>query len=255
MAKTHILFMSYHLIKTVSDASALLFPLLYVQGKITRRRTPRLEDAAGPTTGIVQAGEPQIRLLTFGESTVAGMGVENHEVALSGLTAKTLSEKTNRTVEWQAVGLSGVTAGRAITELIPQVPKEKFDLIAMAIGVNDTMRFTSPSVWQRQLTILITLLRERVGNAPVLFSRLPRMEKFPGLPQPLRGVLGLRSRVLDSAAQRLAPTLEDVHYVSFTINGNEELFCEDKFHPSTIAYRQWGASLAEVGAKLVNRKS
>jgi lysophospholipase L1-like esterase len=240
------------LLRTISDSSVLLFPLLYVQGQITRRRTPTLEDAAGPTKGIVESNNPPVRLLVFGESTVAGMGIENHDVALAGLTAKSLSQKTSRTVHWQAIGLSGVTAGRAIVELVPQVPKEKFDLIAIAIGVNDTMKFTSPNTWSKQLTTLIGDLRERVGDAPVLFSRLPQMEKFPLFPQPLRGVLGLRSRLLDRTAQNLVPTLSNVHYVSFTMNGNlEELFCEDKFHPSTKAYEQWSASLAEVGAKLI----
>jgi lysophospholipase L1-like esterase len=240
------------LLRTISDSSVLLFPLLYVQGRITRRRTPSLEDAAGPTNGIIEANNPPIKLLVFGESTVAGMGIENHEVALTGLTAKYLSQKTERTVNWQAVGLSGVTAGRAIVELVPQVPKEKFDLIAIAIGVNDTMRFTSPNTWQKQLIKLIADLRQRVGDAPVLFSRLPRMEKFPLLPQPLRGVLGLRSKLLDRTAQNLASSLSNVHYVSFTMDGRlEELFCEDKFHPSTKAYEQWSASLAEVGAKLI----
>lgn len=245
--------MNDFLLRTISDASALLFPLLYVQGKITRKRTPRLEDAAGPTSGVIKANRENraIKLLVFGESTVAGMGVENHEVALAGLTAKALTEKTNRVVYWQAVGLSGVTAGRAIVELIPQVPKENFDLIVMAIGVNDTMRFTSPNAWKKQIATLIVNLRERVGDAPVLFSRLPRMEKFPSLPQPLRGVLGLRSRVLDRAAQRLAPTLSNVHYVPFIIEGGAELFCEDKFHPSTIAYKQWGACLAEKAKHLL----
>lgn len=244
--------MNDFLLRTISDASALLFPLLYVQGRITRRATPTLEDAAGPTSGIVGANNPPIKLLVFGESTVAGMGIENHEVALTGLTAKYLSQKTNRAVNWQAVGLSGVTAGRAIVELIPQVPKEKIDLIAIAIGVNDTMKFTSPNTWSKQLTQLIADLRERVGNAPVLFSRLPRMEKFPLLPQPLRGVLGLRSKLLDRTAQNLVVTLSNVHYVSFTMNGSlEELFCEDKFHPSTKAYEQWSTSLAEAGAKLI----
>lgn len=247
--------MNNFLLRTVSDASALLFPVLYVQGKITRKKTPQLEDAKGPTSGVAAANYPPIKLLVFGESTVAGMGVENHEVALTGLTAKSLAKKTKRTVYWHAVGLSGVTAGRAITELIPQVPEEKFDLIAIAIGVNDTMQFTSPSKWQRHLTTLISDLRKRTSHAPVLFSRLPRMGKFPSLPQPLRGVLGLRSKLLDQTAQQLTQRLSNVHYVSFTIKGDEEVFCKDKFHPSTKAYEQWGASLAEVGAKIVNGKS
>jgi lysophospholipase L1-like esterase len=242
--------MSDFLLTSVSNASAGLLPLLVVQGIYARKRAPRLPDATGPTEGIIEANGSAIRLLVFGESTVAGMGAQTHEEALTGQTAKFLSQKTNRTVIWQAVGLSGVTAGRAIIELVPQIKNESVDVIAIALGVNDTLKFNSPRRWARDLSALIEAIRGRVGPVPVLLSSVPRLGLFPTLPQPLRGVLGLRAKVLDKASQKLVPTLANVTHLSLVIGGDRENFCEDGFHPSPLAYQKWGARLADEAAKL-----
>ncbi len=242
--------MNNFLLTSASNVSLVLSPLLVAQGIYTRIRTPRLNDATGATEGIITAENPPIRLLVFGESTVAGMGALTHEEALTGQTAKFLSEKTDRTVQWNAIGLSGVTAKRAVNELVPQIKKENVDVVIMAIGVNDTMKLNSPRRWTKDLSCLISAIRERTGDVPVFFSAIPPVEKFPALPQPLRGVLGLRAKVLDRAAQRYLPTLSSVNYVSININGGNELFCEDGFHPSVLLYEKWGEQLAEVTSKL-----
>jgi len=120
----------------------------------------------------------------------------------------------------------------------------------MAIGVNDTMKFQRPRRWTKDLSYLIRAIRERTGDVPVFFSALPPVEKFPALPQPLRGVLGLRAKVLDRTARNFLPNLSSVNYVSININGGKELFCEDGFHPSVLLYEKWGEQLAEATAKL-----
>src|SRR4051794_4367609 len=85
-------------------------PFLYLQGRYTRWKVGMLPDAAGPTTGVVDAGTKPEKLFVMGESTVAGLGARSHDLALAGQFARNLSGKIGVSVEWTVVGKSGVTA-------------------------------------------------------------------------------------------------------------------------------------------------
>src|SRR4051812_28279214 len=104
-------------------------PFLYVQGQVTRWKVGVLPDAAGPSSGRVGNGGDAAKLFVLGESTVAGLGARNHELALTGQFAKYLSNHLDRPVEWKVLGRNGVTARRTIDELVPQMPDERFDYI------------------------------------------------------------------------------------------------------------------------------
>ncbi len=238
-------------IRTASDASLILLPLLVAQGLWIRRRIPRLPGAAGPETGVAgNAGGP-FRLLVIGESTVAGIGAPTHEAALTGQIAASLSQQLQRTVHWRAVGKNGVTAKKTRIELAPKVPRQPVDVVVIALGVNDVLSFHRATRWTRDLTELIEAIRERVGSAPVALAAVPPVGNFPSLPQPLRGVLGLRARVLDLAACSFAPMLSAVTYADTEFPADPALFCEDKFHPGPAAYQLWGERMAEVMAPLI----
>src|SRR5215213_1408517 len=99
--------------RIVAAAAFPLLPVLFVQGRGVRRRTPRLPDAAGATEGVVPGrGEP-LRLVVLGESTVAGIGAAAHERALTGCVAAALARATGRPVRWRAAGRSGASAREA----------------------------------------------------------------------------------------------------------------------------------------------
>jgi hypothetical protein len=61
-----------------------LFPVLLIQGLGVRRQTPRLPEACGASSGLIAGSGQPIRLITLGESTVAGVGATTHEEALTG---------------------------------------------------------------------------------------------------------------------------------------------------------------------------
>lgn len=73
---------------------------------------------------------------------------------------------------------------------------------------------------------------------------MPPLGRFPALPQPLRGVLGLRARPLDAAGAGLAPGLPGLTHLPLSLPVTPELFCADGFHPGPAGYRQWAALLA-----------
>ena len=245
--------MGHAIVGTPSLVTASLLPILWLQGRHVRKHTPRLPEAAGPTVGTISAGGVPLRLLVLGESTVAGVGAPDHAHALTGQIAAALATSTGRTVHWRAVGKIGATARVARTRLVPEVPREPVDIIVLALGVNDVLRFHAPGQWTRDLTHLIADLRGRVGTAPVVLASVPPMGRFPAFPQPLRGVLGLRATALDRAVQRCVPTLVRVAHSSARLDAAGGMFGRDRFHPSIQGYCRWGSQIAESVLSLLKR--
>jgi lysophospholipase L1-like esterase len=225
-----------------------LLPVLVAQGYWLRKTTPRLPDAAGPREGVVSVdskeGEP-LSLIALGESTVAGMGARTHETGLAGQLAFALSRQTKRRVKWSVVARSGINARDCRTELAPQLKGMNADVVVIALGVNDTIELHTTRRWTNDVERLIDAVRDEVGDAQVLLSGVPPMDRFPALPQPLRFVLGARSASLERATVELAKRLRRVEHVPFAIEKDcMKLFCEDGFHPSERGYQLWAEQLA-----------
>ncbi|KJS28760.1 MAG: hypothetical protein VR64_23295 [Desulfatitalea sp. BRH_c12] len=238
--------------QALSAVSLALLPILMVQGKQVRRRTPKLPEAAGPNRGWIAARGVPLRVLVIGESTVAGVGARTHAQALTGQLAAALARKTERTVQWHAVGRSGASAREVHRLLQPALKAEIADLAVLALGVNDVLHFRSASGWRKDLQHLIATLRAHLGTLPVLLAPVPQMQHFPALPQPLRGVLGLRARVLDRASGRLARQMTRVVHVPLVMDANAaDFFCRDGFHPSEAGYAVWAEQLAAAAAVLL----
>jgi lysophospholipase L1-like esterase len=228
-----------------------LFPLLLIQGYWLRKTTPRLPDAAGPLEGTVTgAGEP-LRLIAFGESTVAGMGARTHETALAGQLALALNRATQRSIDWLVVARSGINARQSRLELVPQLAGRSADVVMIALGVNDSIEFHTARRWSADIEQLIADVRKEVGDALVLLAGVPPLDYFPALPQPLSFVLGARSASLERASLELVKKLKRVVYVPFLIEREDcdELFCSDGFHPSELGYSEWAKQLAAAFAK------
>ena len=226
----------------------LLLPVLVAQGYWLRKTTPRLPDAAGPSEGVASVadgdGEP-LRLIALGESTVAGMGARTHETGLAGQLAFALNRQTKRRVSWSVVARSGINARGCRTQLAPQLKGMNADVVVIALGVNDTIELHTARRWTNDVEKLIDAVRDEVGDALVLLSGVPPMDRFPALPQPLRFVLGARSASLERATVELAKRLQRVKHVPFAIEKDcEELFCGDGFHPSERGYQLWAEQLA-----------
>lgn len=231
-------------------AMGLLAPVLVAQGKRVRRTTPRLPEAAGPAVGNVEGrGEP-IDVLLLGESTAAGVGAADHQEGLAGQVAARLASATGRPVRWRVLARNGATAAITRDELLAPASHLLANLAVIALGVNDTLRLHSSSRWTADLRSLIESVRARCGPIPVVLAAVPPMGRFPALPQPLRGVLGMRAALLDRAAARLAAEMEAVHHVSLALAAGsvDHFFCSDRFHPSPAGYARWGAELGRAAA-------
>lgn len=218
--------------------------MLYPQGLYTRLRIAKLPEAGGARQGRVGQGKELLRLLVLGESTAAGVGAASHDEGLAGQTALALNGMTGAAIDWRVVAANGLTAA-SLRGRLDELPTDtRADLVLIGLGANDVFRLQGPLGWAREIRALIDAVRERCGFAPVMLSAAPPIGDFPGLPQPLRSVLGLRARLLDHHSVRLAGEMSGVHFVPLDFEAEPGLFAADGIHPSPLSYRLWGRAVA-----------
>lgn len=217
-------------------------PFLYLQGRYTRRKVGRLPDAQGETAGKFGDRKESVKLLAIGESTVAGVGAQTHKTALTGQFAKHLSNKIGKTVEWFAIGRSGIRAGETIYELVPKIPDERYDYIVVGLGGNDVLKLSSPRKWRRDMTRLLEILREKNPAAKIFITNAPAVRLSPVLPQPIKFILGHLSALHDKNAREFTREMKDVFYFHQPTEVIEDFFA-DGLHPSEKGYDAWSEAI------------
>ena len=232
-----------------------LYPLLAWQGKRTRKLTPRLPEADGPNFGICRPGllTPRLfRLLSIGESPVAGVGVEHHDEAITAQFAQALALQFDTNVEWQALGQNGADLAAALSDLLPKIPQclPPVDLVLLAFGVNDTTAFRSVGRYRRELHRVLDNILLKVKPKQIILSGVPPMHAFPALPQPLRSVLGIKAAALDQVALDVADNYPQVIYAPMHLNVQDRsLIAHDGYHPSAKGAQLWASQLLRIFEK------
>ncbi|SNS12655.1 Lysophospholipase L1 [Noviherbaspirillum humi] len=228
-------------------AAVPLLPFLMLQGRTARRRIPRLPEADGPTEGIhgTQHGGQPLRLVGIGESTIAGVGVQWQDEAITAQLAAQLSMRFRRSVAWQSLGRNGATLDHGILHLLPALPACHADIVLIGFGVNDTTSFLSPNRWRDKLTQLLDMVNRRLQPSGILLSGVPPVGRFPALPMPLRTVLGLKAATLDNEARLVARRYANVSHVPLPPSILQpHLMASDGFHPSAAGCATWAMRLA-----------
>ncbi len=228
--------MIYHL------ATLLLGPVFLVQGKYVRRVTPKLPEPEGGREGLCGEG-PAFSVLIIGDSAAAGVGAASQDEALSGHLLGALSSRY--AVIWKLLAQSGDTSTQLLDKM-RCVPDAHFDAVVVSIGVNDVTSMTTTATWLNNLRALHTLLQQKFGAPQVYFSSLPPMHLFPALPHPLRWWLGRRALQFNRLLEEFAQNRPRCTFVAIPYPPDQQLIAADGFHPGPLAYRLWGAHLAEL---------
>ncbi|MCK6435044.1 MAG: SGNH/GDSL hydrolase family protein [Aquabacterium sp.] len=219
-----------------------LAPLLLAQAVHTRRRLPRLPEAAGAREGVVGRGA-ELDLLIVGDSSAAGVGVDTQDDALAGCLSRALARHAGRRVRWRLVARSGVTSAGALA-LLDEQPPRPAELAVVVTGVNDVIDQVAPRRALPARTALMRALRERSGVRHAVFTPLPPMHRFAGLPQPLRWVVGRDAFAHGRALALWAQTQRDASLVQMDLPLDPAMLAADGFHPGAPVYRLWGDALA-----------
>jgi lysophospholipase L1-like esterase len=227
----------------------LLGPLLLQQGLKARKTALRLPEAAGPREGVAGGSidKPPLRVLFFGDSSAAGVGVDHQNQALAVQTAAFLAERVGTAVEWQLVAKSGINTQEAL-KLLTASELKPADLLVTAFGVNDVTSQRSARQFIRDYQTIVEQIMRRAGVRAAVISGLPPMHAMPSLPQPLRWYLGQCARRLDTALQRWISTDKSLTYVSLQWDAGTNDLALDGYHPGAAQYRQWAEVVAQSAA-------
>jgi lysophospholipase L1-like esterase len=241
------------------------FPLLIFMGKKVRKNIPELPEASENINGKIEGKNGEIRLLSMGESTIAGVGVTDHKDGITGQFAKTLHDLTKKTVHWQVLARNGYTAERVNLKLVPRLPEYPLDIILIGLGGNDTFHFNSPFTFKKQLILTIQNIQKRQPKAKIVIANMPPIGEFPAFPWLIQRVLGslvdLHGAVIRDVPQRF----ENVFYVNEKITfkkwikrADKDLtptdFFSDGVHPSAMTYGMWGKEIGHFIMKNIDSK-
>lgn len=239
--------LEFQLYRLGAKLSFVTSPIMVLQAMRLRRSIPRLPEAAGLRHGVIEGQGKPLRILFFGESTAAGVGTEWMVDSIGGQWARALNERTGRAVEWFVIGRNGATAETALRNLVPQLHGLEVDLAGVALGGNDIMQLNTAKGWAQDLKQIVDGMQRMLGsNVPIIWSGMPPIGQFPALPMPLRGMLGLRGKMLNLVTEHVLSEIDNLYVLNDIISDDPRIYSSDDFHPGTLGYKLWGEALAEM---------
>lgn len=231
-------------------AVALVGVVVGVEVWLALRRDYLPTDSALELHGTFGApGAPRLRFVVLGDSTSAGIGVDDPADAYPSLLADRLAAETGRRVELTVLGVSGARVHDVLTEQVPQVAKLEPDLIFVGIGANDVTHVTPLDDVRRDMAEILDRLEET--GAAVAVAGAPDMRIYAWA-QPLRYLTYLRGRqvagaIEDTARAAGVPVVELAEETGpYFAEDPKAHFSQDEFHPSALGYRRWADAIYPV---------
>lgn len=192
---------------------------------------------------------PRLSFVVLGDSTAAGIGVEDAEDAYPTLLAQRLATATDRRVELRAFGLSGARVADVANEQVSKAVERSPDLVFVGIGANDVTHLTSLSDVRADMQQ--TLEDLKATGATVVVAGPPDM-RAAAWHQPLRWLAGKRGNQVAGAIEDVARA-EGVAVVElaketgpFFEEDPDAHFSADEFHPGPQGYRRWADAIFPV---------
>ena len=229
--------------------SWLGLPAYIWQGLGVRKKSIRMAPPSQkPVVELKGKGKP-INILFIGDSSVAGVGVDDFEECVAGRLPALLKKQTSRPIHQRTAGNNSATAGQLRDIVLPHLAPVDYDYVLLSIGVNDAKNFHTSSRFKKEFGGLLYALHARYPNATIIWQNLLDMEGIPVLPSPLKKILGIRSRLLKEKGKQLcferSALAPETEWQPLPQN-----FSRDGFHASSEGYRVWAEELAEYIAEL-----
>lgn len=199
-----------------------------------------------------------MRLLTFGDSTTAGVGVERPEDALPMLLARHLANDAGASVRVLNFGWSGAQVHDLVRDQLPRAMRSlregeppwlpTADVVAIVVGANDATHRTSPRRFRTDTRTVLETVRRQAPSARVVLSGIPRFRGALPQLEPLLSVVDayamLLRRIQRQEAMRasaaFAALADEVPPLVVAAGVRvDEVLAADRFHPSALGYRLW----------------
>jgi len=229
--------------------SWLGLPVYIWQGLGVRRKSIRMAPPAQkPIVELKGKGKP-IRILFIGDSSAAGVGVDEFEESVAGRLPHLLKKNTGRPIHQRTAGNNSATAGELLNTVLPNLEHTHYDYVVFSIGVNDAKNFNTAIRFKKEFGRLLYALHARFPEARLVWQGLLDMEGIPVLPSPLKKILGIRSRLLKQKGDQLCFE-RSAHAPQTKWQPLPQNFSRDGFHASSEGYRVWAEELAGYLAEL-----
>lgn len=226
-------------------------PFLYLDGKRIKKEAPELPEAKG-TNGLFQHGvnAPQFELLLLGESSVAGVGVDNHSEGFTGKLSECISKNYQQNVHWSVYARNGYTINRVRHKIIPKITEKAFNLIVIGLGGNDAFALRSPQKFEKNINSLIKDTQQKFPDTPIVFINMPPIRDFPAFTRKIKFSIGGLIDLYRSSLMKVVKQFDMVWFnddpiqfepwqkkldSNLTIND----FFSDGVHPSKLTYQIW----------------
>ncbi|GAA0945579.1 SGNH/GDSL hydrolase family protein [Actinocorallia libanotica] len=228
---------------------ALTFALLVAEARLARRIIQGSASLPPPVTdglyGAWLPGEP-LSFTMLGDSTAAGIGVDEPEETAASLIASGLAASAGRPVRLTNVAVSG-SRSEALAEQVERALEAAPRVAAIMIGANDVTARIPAAESVRHLEDAV--LRLRGSGCEVVVGTCPDLGSVEPLMQPLRWIAQRTSRQLAAAQTVVAVraggrtvSLGDLLGRDFAIEPGE-FFSADRYHPSARGYGAAAAAL------------
>jgi lysophospholipase L1-like esterase len=188
-------------------------------------------------------GAPRLRLVVLGDSTAAGIGVDDPADAYASLLARRLSAELHRRVELTVLGVPGARVRDVARDQAPRA--------------NDVTHLTSLGDVRDDFRRALRTLE--ASGAAIVVAGPPDM-RVPVWHQPLRHLSYLRGKQVADAVEGVARG-EGVRVVElaeetgpFFAEDPDAHFSSDGFHPGPLGYRRWADAIFPVLLEAVNER-
>lgn len=226
--------------------SWLLSPIALYLGLKVRSQTPRLLPPAGPKTGqIGKTGKVTYNILIIGDSSAAGVGVDDVNETIGPQLAQILHRKTGVAVSWRIAGANSAISEEVRAHVVPNLQRDSYTHIVLCVATNDMKNFLTDRRFKQGFGGLLYALHAKWPNTPIIWTPMLDMTTVPGLPPLLGRILQMRADIINRRGRQLcrerhaiiAPQLDSTDPSGFSIDG---------FHASAAGYHYWAGVLAQT---------
>jgi len=248
-----------HIARLVGAAAGTFAGVVAVQLMRLRRMEflplhPGFEiDHVVPPAATIDGGQP-LRLVVFGDSTTAGVGVDRAEDSLPYRLAAHLADAESRPVHvvslgWAGARMAGVADRQVPGALEPVLPGA--DVVALVVGSNDATHHTHPRRYRASLRRALEAVRGAAPTARIVLAGIPAFRGALRGIEPLIQLADLYARILRpisrAEAARIGAAYADLaRHVPPRIDRGTAFLSSDQFHPSAVGYAVWAEVIFEA---------
>jgi len=229
----------------IAAAPVVALAVVGVEVQLARMGPDLPDDTPLDHDGRIGSGATiPLRMVWLGDSTAAGVGATDADLAVPRRVAAALE----RPVELTSLAVSGHQVSDVVADQAGELARLRPDVVLVSIGANDVVHLTSRPDFRAGYDELVAAIPD--GSLFVVLG-VPDMGAPPRYLQPLRAIAAFRGRQLDGVSRDVA---RDNGAVYIDIAGEtgptmrsdtSRYFAEDRYHPSDDGYALWADAVLE----------